>query len=47
MTTNAGATLQANGGNAIGDKSAVTIAGGALLQVGASETIGSLAGAGA
>ncbi|QLQ24204.1 MAG: autotransporter domain-containing protein [Dechloromonas sp.] len=44
-TINAG-ILQANGGNAIGDKSAVTIAGGALLQVGASETIGSLAGAG-
>lgn len=38
--------LQANGGNAIGDRSAVTIAGGALLQLGASETIGSLAGAG-
>ncbi|NJD26551.1 MAG: autotransporter domain-containing protein [Betaproteobacteria bacterium] len=44
-TINAG-ILQANGGNAIGDKSAVTIAGGALLQLAASETIGSLAGAG-
>lgn len=44
-TINAG-ILQANGGNAIGDRSAVTVASGALLQLGASETIGSLAGAG-
>jgi autotransporter-associated beta strand protein len=42
---NAG-TLQANGGNAIGDLSAVSVAGGATLALGASETIGSLAGAG-
>jgi len=46
---NAG-TLQANGGNAIGDNSAVTVAAGAGLALGAGppapETIGSLAGAG-
>ncbi len=44
-TINAG-TLQANGGNAIGDSSSVTAASGATLALGASETIGSLAGAG-
>ncbi len=44
-TINAG-TLQANGGNAIGDRSAVTVAGGATLALGATETIGSLAGDG-
>lgn len=38
--------LQANGGNAIGDRSAVTVAGGATLALGANETIGSLAGGG-
>lgn len=45
-TINAG-TLQANGGNAIGDRSAVTVGAGATLQLAAGETIGSLAGAGA
>jgi outer membrane autotransporter protein len=44
-TINAG-TLQANGGNAIGDNSAVTVAGGATLALGSVETIGSLAGGG-
>lgn len=42
---NAG-TLLASGGAAIGDASAVTVAGGASLVLGAAETIGSLAGAG-
>jgi outer membrane autotransporter protein len=42
---NAG-TLRANGGNAIGDRSAVTVAAGATLDLGATETIGSLAGGG-
>jgi autotransporter-associated beta strand protein len=42
---NAG-TLQANGGNALGDNSAVTVAAGATLALGAIETIGSLAGGG-
>jgi len=44
-TINAG-TLQADGGNGIGDNSAVTVAAGATLAVGGTETIGSLAGAG-
>lgn len=42
---NAG-TLQADGGAAIGDLSAVSVAAGATLTLGAAETIGSLAGAG-
>ena len=42
---NAG-VLQTNGGNGIGDNSAVTVAAGAALALNASETIGSLAGAG-
>jgi autotransporter-associated beta strand protein len=41
-----GGVLNASFNNAIGDTSAVTVAGGALFQVGTSETIGSLAGAG-
>jgi autotransporter-associated beta strand protein len=44
-TINAG-TLEAKGGNAIGDRSALTIAAGATLDLGATETIGSLAGGG-
>lgn len=46
LNINAG-TLFANFGNAIGNTSAVTVAGGALLSVNTTETIGSLAGAGA
>lgn len=38
--------LEAFNGNAIGDQSAVTLASGALLSLGNSETIGSFAGAG-
>jgi autotransporter-associated beta strand protein len=45
-TTINGGTLQANGGNAIGDSSAVSVASGAALLVGGNETIGSLAGDG-
>jgi autotransporter-associated beta strand protein len=39
-------SLTVNGGNAIGDLSAVTVNAGGLLDVDANETIGSLAGAG-
>jgi autotransporter-associated beta strand protein len=42
-TLNSG-TLQANGGNAIGDSSAVGVFSGATLALGANETIGSLNG---
>ena len=42
---NAG-TLETNGGNAIGNDSAVTVASGATLSLTSGETIGSLAGAG-
>ena len=44
-TVNAG-TLALSGGQAVDDGSAVTVASGATLQLNASETIGSLAGAG-
>ena len=42
-----GGTLQTLGGNALGNSSAITVDTGATLVVGGSETIGSLAGAGA
>ncbi|WP_426314262.1 amidase family protein [Methylobacterium fujisawaense] len=45
-TTLAEGTLLAHGGQAIGDRSAVTIAAGATLALADSETIGSLAGQG-
>ncbi|WP_052293836.1 Ig-like domain-containing protein [Azospirillum sp. B510] len=45
-TTVSAGTLRASGGSAIGDGSAVTVAYGAFLTLSASETIGSLAGAG-
>ena len=44
-TVNAG-VLSVSGGSAIGNTSAVTVASGATLELAASETIGSLAGAG-
>jgi len=45
LNVNAG-ILNTSFGSAIGNTSAVTVAGGALLQIGTPETIGSLAGAG-
>ncbi len=45
-TTTVGAGTLIAGGTGIGDTSAVTVASGALLQLGGDETIGSLAGAG-
>ncbi|WP_139282644.1 autotransporter domain-containing protein, partial [Pseudoxanthobacter soli] len=45
-TNVAAGTLQATGGNALGDESAVSVAAGARLIVDGSETTGSLAGAG-
>jgi autotransporter-associated beta strand protein len=44
-TINAG-TLTANGGSAIADASAVSVGSGAVFNLGASETVGSIAGAG-
>jgi len=45
-TTVSAGTLIASGGGAIGDTSAVSVAGGATLNLAAAETIGSLAGSG-
>jgi fibronectin-binding autotransporter adhesin len=46
-TTISQGTLTAQGGAAIGDLSAVTVTGGATFQLGANETVGSIAGPGA
>jgi len=45
-TTISAGTLTVSGGSAIADTSAVSVGGGAVLNLGASETIGSIAGAG-